>query len=184
MCDGLGIDELNLHDIAIAYICSMHILNCWRDDIKKGVSEGEDYVKYSNVLLPPAKTDAKKIAMKLVHFEKIAPDMLRSSTAKEEKSKEEKAAEITKSIIYSTTNMQPIAVTGYLSSSESETDDDESVSDMQSFDGTAVKTDTNTWLVVVKNQPPMMVTDDDLLDTNKFFVQGKWMSADDKAMKK
>jgi len=119
--------------------------------------------------------------MKLVHFEKITTKML--SIAKEEISKEKKVAEITRSIVYSTKNMQPIAITAYLSSSESELDD-ESVSDMQSFDGTAVKTDTNTWLVVVKNQPPMMVTDDDLLDTNKFFVQGKWMSADDKAMKK
>ena len=50
MHDGLAIDELNLHDIAIAYIQSMHILNRWRDDIKKGVSEGEDYVNYLNVL--------------------------------------------------------------------------------------------------------------------------------------
>jgi len=159
----------------------MHIVSRWRDDIKTGVSEGEDYVTYSNVLLPSVKTEAKKIAMKLVHFEKITTDML--STAKEEKSKEEKAAEITKSIVYSTKNMQPIAITAYLSSLESEPED-ASVLETQSFDGTAVKTDNNTWLVIVENQPRMTVTDKDLLDTNKFFVQGKLMSAEDKATTK
>ena len=159
----------------------MHILSHWRDDIKTGVSEGEDYINYSNVLLPSAKTEAKKIAMKLVHFEKITTEML--STAKEEKSKEMKAAEITRSIVYSTKNTQPIAITAYLSSLESESED-ESVPETQSFDGTAIKTGTNTWQVFVENQPPMTVTDKDLLDTSKFFVQGKLMSAEDKAMKK
>jgi len=61
MHDGLGIDELNLHNIAIAYIQSMHILNHWRDEIKTGVSEGEDYINYLNILLPSAKTEAKKL---------------------------------------------------------------------------------------------------------------------------
>ena len=119
--------------------------------------------------------------MKLVHFEKITTKML--SPAKEEKCKEKKAAEITRSIVYSTKNMQPIAITAYLSSSELEPED-KSVSETQSFDGTAIKTGTNTWQVFVDNQPSMTVTDKDLLDTSKFFVQGNPMSAEDEAMKK
>jgi len=70
--NGLDYDlDLKLHDIAIACIWSTHILGQWRDEIQTAVNEGEDYVQYSNILLPSAKTDAEKIAMRLIHFKKI-----------------------------------------------------------------------------------------------------------------
>jgi len=65
------LDDLQLHDIAVACIWSIHILSRWRDDIQMAVNEGMDYVQYSNTLLPSAKNDVEKIAMQLIHFQKL-----------------------------------------------------------------------------------------------------------------
>ncbi len=51
LSNGLELDDLQLHDLAVACIWSAHILGQWRDDIQTAVNEGEDYVQYSNTLL-------------------------------------------------------------------------------------------------------------------------------------
>ena len=50
LCNGLELDDLKLHDIAVASIWSMHILGQWRDDIQMAVKEGEEYMQYSNLI--------------------------------------------------------------------------------------------------------------------------------------
>ncbi len=160
-----GFDNKNLpkEDVAVAYIQSSHILHRWREDIMEAVKEGEDYAKYSHVLLPSAKTDSEKIAMQLIHFRKIEMNSLHP--VRIEKSKEEKATEITKQIINSMQISEPVFVTYLLSESESDDDSAESAT------GTAVKLDTNKWHVSLKNKVEMIAMDDELMDLNKYFVE-------------
>jgi len=122
---GLDASNLNLHDAAVAYICAMQILSRWREDILNGVSKGEKHETYSNTLLPSPKTEPKILAMRLVHFQKIDRNHLSPATI--EKTKEEKAAEITRQIVYSTKISEPIAVTYF--SLDSESDDVAAASD-------------------------------------------------------
>ncbi len=149
----------------------------WREDIKKAVSEGKNYAIYSHTLLPSAQTDLERLAMKLVHFKKIESSGLDAKAV--DKTKEEKAVEITHRIVCSTKITELIAVTAYLSTSESDTDDNDLASSMQSkASGTAVKQDTNNWHVYLNNQMMITATDQDLLDPNKFHAEHKCMSVD------
>jgi len=169
LCQGLENADLNLDDIAIAQIISMHILSQWRKDLLKGVSEGEVYEEYSNILVPSPKTDSEKLAMQLVYFKKI--DTSTICPAKQGMSKEEQAAEITRQIVYSTKKSEPIFVTAYLSSSDSDSDSEITAS------GTAVKVSANKWKVVIENHDTVITaTDNDLINTNKFLVERKCMS--------
>jgi len=74
-------------------------------------------------------------------------------------------------------------LTAYLSLSKSETDDD-STSDKQTSPGTAIKKKTNEWHVYLENDQFMTATDEDLLDSNKFFVQRKCLDNDKTTKKK
>jgi len=114
----LDAGNLHPHDAAVAYIHAMQILSHWRQDIVIGVSEGESYETYSNTILPSPKTEPKILAMRLVHFKKVDSNHLSPATI--EKMKEEKAAEITHQIVYSTRINEPIAVTYLLSDSKSD----------------------------------------------------------------
>jgi len=105
--EDVELDDLILHDVAIAYIRSMHILSRWREDISKAVSEGEDYDKYSHILIPSPKTEPEKIVMRMMHFRKIETNNL-CPVAKEKKSKEEESAKITRQIVYSTKKWNPL----------------------------------------------------------------------------
>jgi len=74
LCSGLNLEDSNhkeFHDLEVAKIRGMHILKHWREDILKAVSEGEQYEAYSSILIPSPKTDSEKMAMWLIHFEKI-----------------------------------------------------------------------------------------------------------------
>ena len=81
-------------------------------------------------------------------------------------------------MVYSTKKAQPIAVTTYLSSS----DDDSESNTQESSLSTAVKMHSNTWHVVLENVTIMTVRDNDLMDTNKFYVQQQLMSLDNNEM--
>ncbi len=172
MCQGLENTDLNLDDIAIAQILSMHILSQWRKDLIKGVSEGEVYEEYSNILVPSPKTDSEKLAMRLVYFKKIKTSML--CPAKHSISKEDQAAEITRRIVSSTKKKESIFVTAYLSSSSDSNSDSEITTS-----GTAVKVNANKWKIVLEDSDTVITAMDyDLMDTNKFLVEQKWMSLD------
>jgi len=180
--DGLELYDLNLHDLAVAVVRSSHILGKWREEISKAVSEGEDYAAYSNILLPSPKTEPEKMAMRLLHFKRIDTNNLCPVVSKK-KSKEEEALEITKQLVYTTKKAEPIFLTAYLSSSKSETDDD-STSEKQTSPDTAIKKKTNEWHVYLENDQFMTATDEDLLDSNKFFVQRKCLDNDETTKKK
>jgi len=84
LCDGLKLHSLDLHDLAVAALRSLHILGKWREEIIKAVSEGEDYAAYWNILLPFPKTEPEKMAMWLLHFKRIDTNNLCPVTSKKE----------------------------------------------------------------------------------------------------
>jgi len=114
----------------------------------------------------------KTLQCSLYTFSKIESASL--SPIRVEKSKEEKACEITcQQIVCTAKNLEPIKVT-YLSNSGN--DSPELASKASS--GTAVKMDTNTWHACLENKTFMTATDKDLMDENKYFVKCKWMNCD------
>jgi len=169
------------HDMAVAYIRGTQSLSRWRQEIEEAVREGENYNIYSHTLLPLPKTESEKLAMKLVHFRKIESSSLCVQMVP--LTREEKAAEVTRRLVYSSKKMEPISVT-YLSTSESESGAENSDSDTASKAGTAVKVDGNKWRVVFNNDISMTATDEDLLDPNKFYVERAWMRVDNDDMSK
>jgi len=175
--NGLKLDNLQLHDVVVACIWSMHTLGWWRDDIQTAVNEGEDYVQYSNKLLHSAKNDAKKIAMQLIHFQKIEKACLPPVTL--QKSKEEIAHEITHQIVCSTKITEPLKVS-YLSKSNNDSTELAS----NTFSSIAVKMDMNMWHMYLQNKTCTTATDKDLMDKNKYFVQCKWMNLDSNVIAK
>jgi len=166
-----------LHDIAVAHIRGMHILARWRDDIKHAVSEGEVEDTYSNTLLPSAKTPSECVATQLVHFKKIDCNQLIACNVA--MSKEEKAAELTRTIITTTRMTEPISVT-YLSTSDSDSDAENSDSRTvnSKASGSATKVRANTWHVSLDNGTTMTTTDDEMMNAKKFFVQQNYIRID------
>jgi len=140
--DGMNLEGIDIHfqDLEVAKIKGMHILAQWRDDIAKGVSEGNDEETYANTLLPSPKTEAEKVAMWLIHFEKIDSKSLWLACAAD-KTKEEKAAEIMHQIVLSTKISEPIKVTYLLSPlpSDAESSSDDNSEMTKTSCGTAVK---------------------------------------------
>jgi len=163
----------------------MHILAQWRDDIAKGVSEGNDEETYANTLLPSPKTEAEKVAMRLIHFEKIDSKSPWLAGAAD-KTKEEKAAEITHWIVLSTKISEPIKVTYLLlqlpSDAESSCDDNSEMT--KTSRGTAVKEGENNWYVSLDNNKKMSVTDNDLMDGSKFYVEQLSVEQDESKRRK
>jgi len=184
LCDGLNLEDSDLrgfHDLEVAKIRGMHILKHWREDILKAVSKGEQYEAYSSILIPSPKMDSEIMAMQLIHFEKIDSKSL-CPVSVEKKTKEEKAAEITCRIVLSTKNAEPVFVT-YLPPSHAEFSDDNSEMSKTS-NGTAVKEGANSWHVSLDNNTSMTVTNNDLMDPSKFYVEQRYLSIDGDESKK
>ncbi len=91
--DGLNINPENeitglTGDAGVAFMQAEHVLKRWCEDIEQAVSEGEQYEQYASIYLPKANTEAKKIALTLVHFKKVDCNNLpKHSVAQKEKSK-------------------------------------------------------------------------------------------------
>jgi len=154
------------------------ILAKWHKDIDEAVSEGETYNEYANILVPQAKTDAEKIALKLVELRKIEFDKLPKNTSIG--LQERRGEDISRKIVYSTQVTKPIEVIAYhnadnAADSQSTTD---SSTTSESIPGTAVKTGQQTWTVYLENEEPISLTSDDLLDSSRFFVKRECWSND------
>jgi len=171
--EGLDNNDIPKQGVVVAHIRATHILHKWRQDILTAVREGEDYDAYSNTLLPSPKNESEVLAMRRVHFRKIEANCL--SPENITKTKEEKAAELTRQIVLSTKVTEPVKGT-YLSSSDSESNGKNSVTTtISKVLGTAVKMNTNKWNVTLENKSSMeattmTATDADLLNPNMFHV--------------
>ena len=79
--------------------------------------------------------------------------------------------------MYLTAINQPIFVT-YLSSDPESSNESSECDALSKTSGTAVKLKSNKWHVCL-NDKVMTVTDEDLIDSSKFFVEQKWRSVDE-----
>jgi len=110
LCNGIDVDaENNITGIiGVAHMVAEQILAKWRKGIDEAVSEGETYNEYANILVPQAKMDAEKIALKLVELCKIEFDKLPKNTSIG--LQERSGDDISRKIVYSTQVTKPIEV--------------------------------------------------------------------------
>jgi len=165
--------------IGVAIMQVEQILKRWHVEIDKALREGKQYEDYTNIYLPHAKTDAEKIALTMVHLEKVESGSLPKCPVTQ--SKEKKGEEITRTIINSTTITEPIEVVAYLPNDLSAEDsDNNSCNDsttIKSVVGMVVKNGAKTWTLILPNEQ-LTVCDDDLMDPSRFFVKHRWLSDD------
>jgi hypothetical protein len=102
-------DRSDVGDHCVAEIQATMILAKWREHIAKGVSEGNDKTLHATTCLPAsmASTDFEKLAMKVVKFEVVDISKVPLPAPK---TKEERAREISKTIIDLTPIARPIHV--------------------------------------------------------------------------
>jgi len=144
------------------------ILAKWCKDIDEAVNEGKTYNEYANILVPQAKMDAEKIALKLVELHKIDFDKLPKNTSIE--LQERRGEDINRKIVYSMQITKPIDVVAYHNvddAADSQSTTDSSISS-ESIPGTAVKTGQQTWTVYLENEELISLTSDNLLDSSHF----------------
>ena len=155
-------------DYAVALVVARGILARWREEIEKGVSEGEDRLKYSSSLKPAAKTESEKVAMKLLQFREVDVSKLKTV----QPTMQEKARELSKRIVESSNETDPLYITYLSSSSSSDSDSEDEATPVTKTKATAVKNADGGWTVVVKGGPVMEVQESDLLDDSKFLIDG------------
>jgi hypothetical protein len=128
--EGLKLSEgEDMGDIYVAIVRAGEILAKWRDGIEKAVSEGETVLEISEACLPNPSTLAQVLALHGVDLVEV--DVTRIELP-EEKSKKERAVEITENILDNTVIAEPVQIT-YLRGSNSDkaggessnTDDDD-----------------------------------------------------------
>jgi hypothetical protein len=164
---GIELDDRNdLGDFYVAEIQATKILAKWREHIAKGVSEGNDELEYAAASLPGsmATTDFEKFAMKLVKF--VAVDISKVPLPAP-KTKEERAREISKTII----DLTPIARPIHISYLPEPTDNTGPV-DSNWQKGTAVKGKNSIWnLMLSKNGDQFTFTSEQMLSSKNIKIE-------------
>jgi len=175
--DGLNMlqkKDITGEDVAAAMICGEHMLKRWHEDIEKAVREQEKCKEYANIILPQAKTDGKKIALTLVHFERIDYNNLPKVSVAQ--TKERRGEEITRKIVTTLQISEAIEIAAYLTSDPEENENSSCTDSSTTSDsvwGTALKNGPTTWTVFLKNKTQLTVSNKDLMNPSRFFVKGK-----------
>jgi len=102
----------------------------WRDEIEKAVDEGNVREEYTRILKPKAKTEAEKVALKLIDF--FEPSRAALELPQEENSKQINKCQDTMQILNGTVLGDGVTLTYYASSSSDSKEDN-------SVKGTATK---------------------------------------------
>jgi hypothetical protein len=156
-----GIDYMDvdsdLGDIPFAILRAQEILGKWRDEVRKAVEEGEEGVDIAEARDPLPWTQAQRLALEIVELAVVDVDAIELPA---EKTKEQRAIEITNDIVRTSYLADCIKVT-YLSSDSEESEESESESDtvteLRPLSGRAIKThladdpDDNSWNVTVRD---------------------------------
>jgi hypothetical protein len=156
--EGLGyIDETSdLGDLPVAILRAQEVLGRWRDAIRDAVSEGEQEQAIAEASIPLPVTPAQTIAFKIVELAVVDVNAI---DVPEEKTREEKAVEITKNIVRTSYVTDCIKVTYLSSSNEEESEESDGSGESETIvklNGRAIKThladnpDDNSWNVTVR----------------------------------
>jgi hypothetical protein len=155
-----GIDyidtESDLGDLPFAILRAQEILAKWRDEVRTSVDEGEEVVDITEANQPLPSNAAQHLALEIVDLVVVDVDAIELPA---EKSREQKALEITIDIVKTSFVADCIKVT-YLSNSEEseESESGEPTPEMKMQEGRAIKTsladdpDQNSWNVTVRGE--------------------------------
>ncbi len=188
---GLDLDDQNdLGDYYVAEIQASRILGKWWGHIENGVSEGNDAAAYS-ILHSPwsfAETDCEKLALKLVTFEVVNVNNIPLPAPK---TKEEKAKQISQTIVDLTPVARPIKIAYLVSTADTDTDANAatggSVSSLSScsssscsswLHGTAIKRKNATWSISLSNGDELTLSSDEMLSSTKMRVKNAYTEVD------
>jgi hypothetical protein len=170
----LDLDDKNdLGDFYCAEIQATKILGKWWGNIEKGVSEGNEIAAYSKLHLPPsfATTECEKLVVtRLIHFEPIDVYKIPLPAPK---SKEQRAEEISATIIGLTKISQPIHISYLLDSSVDAW-----------FKGTAIKRKNATWSLTLSNGDELTLTSTEMMTSENVYVQNAYTELDDTERKR
>jgi hypothetical protein len=164
----LELDDRNdIGDFYVAEIQATMILAKWRDHIAKGVSEGNDEMLYATTCLPAsmATADFEKFAMKLVKFDAVDISKVPLPAPK---TKEERAGEISKTIIDLTPVARPIHIS-YLPDPTDNTGPVDSSATWQK--GTAIKGKNSTWNVMLENGDQLNFNSEEMLSSSTINIE-------------
>ncbi len=176
----LGSPDNDMGDLYVARIRATSMLARWRDDIEKAVEEGNNREEYSRILKPKAKTEAEKVAIKLIDF--FEPPHAAFDLSQEENNKQMNICQDTTVQILNGTAIGDGINLTYYSSSSSDSEEDDSVK------GTATKSrktkvdqtneadvppnndDDISWFVVLANGQKFEVVENDLKNAEQYKV--------------
>jgi hypothetical protein len=177
----LDLDDHNdLGDFYCAEIQASKILGKWWGDVEKGVSEGNDVSDYSKLHLPRsfATTECEKLVVTLIHFEIIDVSKLPLPA---KKSTEERAQEISKTIVELTGIAQPIHISYLLADDEESTNDTGPLDSSMGacwLEGTAIKRKGATWSLTLVNGDTLTHTSKEMLSSPKIYIQNAYTELD------
>ena len=160
-------DRNDIGDYYVAEIQAVMILAKWRDHIAKGVSEGNDEIQYATTCLPAsmASTDFEKFAMTLVKFEVV--DIYKVPLPAPI-TKEERAREISKTIVDLTPIARPIHIS-YLPEPTDNTGPVDSSAAWQK--GTAIKGKNSNWDIFLPKGDKLTFSSDQMLSSSNIKIQ-------------
>jgi hypothetical protein len=161
-------DRNDIGDYYVAEIQATMILAKWREHIANGVSEGNDEIQYATTCLPGsmARTDFEKFAMTLVKFEAVDISKVPLPAPK---TKEEKAREISETIV----DLTPIARPIHISYRPDEPTDNTGPVDSSTAwqKGTAVKGKNSTWDVFLQNGDHFKFNSEQMLSSSNINIE-------------
>jgi hypothetical protein len=178
----LVLDEKNdLGDYYCAEIQASKILGKWWGDIENGVSEGNNATEYSKLYLPEsfATTECEKLVMTLIKFEPVDVSKIPLPLPK---TKEERADEISKTIVDLTPVARPIHISYRIESElEQSTNDTGPLDCSYNFcwlEGTAIRRKNGTWNLTLVNGDELSFTSKEMTESPKIYIQNAYTELD------
>jgi hypothetical protein len=181
----LNLDDQNdLGDFYAAEIQATTILGKWWSNIEKGVSEGNDRAEYSQLYLPGsfATTDCEKFVMTFITFEPVDVSNIPLCAPK---TREERANEISKTIVLLTRIAQPIHIS-YLVGEEFANNTAEPLDSSSTYwiEGTAIKRKNATWGLTLSNGDELALKTEEMLDSPNVFIKNAYLELDSNERKR
>jgi len=172
----LGNPDNDMGDLYVARIRATSMLARWRDDIEKAVEEGNNCEEYACILKPSAKTEAERVALKLIDFFEPSHavfDLPAQDGNNMVKSKQINNCQETVQILNGTTLGNGITLTYYSSDSNKDDSVKGTATKLQKMKADQTKEadvlqddDGISWFVVLANGQTFQVVEEELRTLN------------------
>jgi len=176
----LGNPDNDMGDLYVARIRATSMLARWRDDIEKAVEEGNNREEYARILKPSAKTEAERVALKLIDFFEPSHavfDLPAQDGNNMVKSKQINNCQETVQILNGTALGNGITLTYYSSNSNKDDSVKGTATKLQKMKADQTKEadvlqddDDISWFVVLANGQTFEVVEEELKNTEQYRV--------------